>query len=57
MQRKWGLVLSACGLPFAIMPLSSVLPQRDFVISVIGFGFVLVGIFFSIEALAKHQQK
>jgi len=39
------------------MPLSSVLPQRDFVISVIGFGFVLIGIFFSIEALAKRPQK
>ncbi len=57
MLRKWGLVFSACGLPFAVMPLSRVLPQRDFMVSVIGFGFVLLGIFFSIEALARSLKK
>lgn len=57
MQRKLGLVFSACGLPFAIMPLSRVLPQQDFIISVIGFGFVLLGIFFSIEVLARSVKR
>lgn len=57
MLRKWGLVFSACGLPFAVMPLSRVLTQQDFMISVIGFGFVLLGVFFSIEALARSLKK
>ena len=57
MLRKLGLVFSACGLPFAVMPLARVLSQRDFIVSVIGFGFVLLGIFFSIEALARSLKK
>jgi hypothetical protein len=55
MLRKWGLVLSAVGTPFVVMPLSNVLATRDFVLLVIGFGFVLVGIFFSIEAVAQRR--
>ena len=56
MLRKWGLVLSACGTPFAVMPMASVLVQRDFILMVIGFGLVLVGIFFSIEAVAQSKR-
>jgi hypothetical protein len=55
MQRKWGLVLSACGLPLAVMPLQSVLAQSDFMMSVVGFGLIVIGIFFSIEALARQK--
>jgi len=42
-------------MAFTMTPLSRVLNQTDFIISVIGFAFVLIGVFFAIESLARSR--
>ncbi len=55
MHRRLGFILSLCGMMFAVMPLSVVLPKPDFIVCLSGFVFSLLGIFFTIEAVAKKR--
>ncbi len=55
MHRRIGFVVSICGMAFVMTPLSKVLDQPDFVTAVIGFAFVLIGVFFAIETLARGR--
>ena len=55
MHRRLGFILSVCGMTFAVTPLSVVLPKPDFIICLSGFVFSLLGIFFTIEEVAKRR--
>lgn len=55
MQKRLGFILSVCGLVGIVLPLARVLAQPDFVVCVVGFSFLLLGIFFTIESVAKRQ--
>lgn len=57
MQRRMGFVLSICGMMFVVMPMATVLRQPDFVVFTIGSAFVLLGIFFAMESVAKGVSK
>ncbi len=54
MLRRFGFLLSICGLMFGVTPLMRVLEQPDFLTFAIGAGFTLVGIFVGIESVAKQ---
>ena len=57
MFNKWiGLLMSACGIPFVVLPFASVLPQAKFAVFVIGFGLVILGMFLTIARL-DHSRK
>ena len=47
--------MSLCGMMFAVVPLSMVLPKPDFIVCLSGFVFSLLGIFFTIEEVAKQR--
>jgi hypothetical protein len=51
-----GFALSVVGVAFAVMPLSRVLPKPDFIMSLAGYALLLLGIFFTIEMLAKDRR-
>ncbi|MCI0559971.1 MAG: hypothetical protein MN733_15890 [Nitrososphaera sp.] len=53
MQKRLGFVLSIVGLAFIVMPLARVMQQPEFVMSVAGFGFFLLGIYLAIESVEK----
>jgi hypothetical protein len=55
MQRRFGFLVSLCGIAFAVVPLSRVLPKPDFIACMAGFVFTLLGIFFTIESVAKQR--
>ena len=55
MHRRLGFILSLCGMTFAVMSLSVVLPNPDFIVCLSGFVFSLLGIFFAIEEVAKKR--
>ena len=57
MHRRIGFIVSMCGMAFVLMPLATTLPQPDFVVCSVGFGFVIVGIFFAIESVARQKDK
>lgn len=54
MHRRLGFVLSLCGMMFAVIPLSMILPKPDFILCLSGFVFTLLGIFFTIEEVARR---
>lgn len=55
MHRRIGFIVSICGMVFVMLPLGGVLGKADFVTAVIGFAFVIIGIFFAIESLARGR--
>ena len=57
MHRRLGFVLSLCGMMFAVIPLSMILPKPDFILCLSGFVFSLLGIFFTIEEVARRQPR
>ena len=54
MERRLGFVIGGVGIMFVLLPLAKVLQTPDFVTVVGGFVFLLLGIFFAIESVAKH---
>ena len=55
MHRRMGFIVSICGMAFVMTPLGKLLSPPDFVTAVIGFAFVLVGVFFAIESVARGR--
>jgi hypothetical protein len=55
MNRRFGFLLSACGLAFAVVPISMIMSKPDFIMCLAGFVFMLLGIFFTIESVAKQR--
>ena len=55
MHRRLGFVVSLCGMTFVMLPLANVLHQTDFVTCTVGFAFVVIGVFFAIESVAKGR--
>lgn len=55
MHRRIGFIVSICGMVFVMLPLGGVLGKADFVTAAIGFAFVIIGIFFAIESLARGR--
>ena len=53
MHRRIGFIVSVCGMVFVLLPLITVLEREDFVVCAIGFAFLVIGIFFAIETIAK----
>ena len=56
MHRRFGFVVSICGMVFVLLPLSTVLRQPDFVMCTIGVGFIVIGTFFAIESVARKKK-
>ena len=56
MLRRFGFLLSICGLMFGVVPMMKVLEQPDFVTFAIGAGFTLLGIFVGIESVDKQNK-
>ena len=54
MDRRLGFVISGIGIMFVLLPLGKLFQTPDFVTVVGGFVFLIVGIFFAIESIAKH---
>jgi lipopolysaccharide export LptBFGC system permease protein LptF len=54
MHRRIGFIITACGMAFIVVPLGTVLRRPDFVVSVVGFGMFMLGLFFAIEAVAHN---
>ena len=57
MHRWLGFIVSACGMAFVLVPLGTILQKPDFVICSVGFAFVIVGVFFAIESVARQKVK
>ena len=57
MFRVLCLAASLCGMMFIVMPLSTVLEARDFMVVAIGFGLLLFGVFFAIGSVANKDRK
>jgi len=58
MHRRFGFLISVCGMMFAVMPLATVLRRPDFVTLTVGSGLFLLGVFVAIESVArKNDQK
>ncbi len=55
MQRRFGFLVSMTGLVFVIAPIVKVLERPDYLVFCIGAGLTIVGIFASIESLAKPK--
>ena len=55
MHRRLGFILSLSGMTFAVIPLATILPKPDFIVCLAGFVFSLLGIFFTIESVAKQR--
>ena len=57
MHRRLGFIVSMCGMVFVLLPLATTLQYRDLVVCSVGFGFVLMGVFFAIESVARQKDK
>jgi lipopolysaccharide export LptBFGC system permease protein LptF len=57
MHRRIGFVIAACGMAFIAVPLSNVFNRADFLMSLLGLAFVIVGTFFAIESVAKQTSQ
>ncbi|MBI3456712.1 MAG: hypothetical protein HY002_13120 [Candidatus Rokubacteria bacterium] len=54
MQRRIGFIVSISGVAFLLLPLSTLLPSPDFLVCAIGAAFIVIGVFFAIESVAKR---
>ena len=56
-MRRLAFVVSICGMVLALLPLATVLDRPSFRTAAAGFGLVIVGIFVSIEFVAKQAKR
>ena len=57
MHRRVGFVVSVCGMAFIVMSLALSLQQPEFVMAAIGFGLLVIGVFFAIESVARSDKE
>ena len=55
LHRKVYMGLTVFGMIVFLMPLVNVLTRQDFVVSAVGLGFIVVGIFTAIESVAPKK--
>ena len=56
MHRRFGFVVSLCGVVFVMLPLSTVFRQPEVVTAAVGFMLIIVGTFFAVESVARHKK-
>jgi hypothetical protein len=57
MHRRLAFGVSICGMVFVLVSLVTVLQQPEFVLCCVGLAFLLLGVFFAIESVAKSKDQ